>query len=217
MNDDLLKQKRYWDSEVSTFDSIYSHEKGKFANWLDRTFRWDMYARYEYTLSESDPIQGLSFLDVGCGTGRYALEFARRGAAHVVGIDISDQMIDVCQQRAQSEGVAEQCEWAVADLQQYRPETTFDVCIGIGLFDYIRDAQPIITRMREVVHDRAIMSFPLKWTWRAPVRKVRLGLRNCDVYFYTKSQLDRQIKEAGFARYTLKRVGQLYCVTAFVA
>lgn len=217
MNEDLAKQKRYWDSEVSAFDSIYSHEKSAFANWLDRTFRWDMYERYEYTLREGAPIAGMTFLDVGCGTGRYALEFARRDAKHVVGIDISDQMIDVCKRRAQEEGLADRCEWGVADLQQFHPQETFDVCIGIGLFDYIRDAQPIITRMREVVHDRAIMSFPRKWTWRAPVRKVRLGLKNCDVFFYTKNQLDHQLKQAGFARYTLEQVGQLFCVTAFVA
>lgn len=216
MNDELLKQKQYWDSEVSDFDSIYSHQKSKFANWLDTTFRWDMYARYEYTLQHSEPIQGRQFLDVGCGTGRYALEYARRGAAHVVGIDISDRMIQVCERRAEQENLQSQCTFLVSDLLQYQPDRVFDVSIGIGLFDYISDPLPVMRRMREVVRDCAIMSFPRLWTWRAPVRKARLALKGCPVYFYSQARLENLLKEAGFVRHEMEQVGQLYCVTGFV-
>jgi ubiquinone/menaquinone biosynthesis C-methylase UbiE len=216
MSEDLAKQKHYWDQEVGDFDAIYSHEKGRLANWLDNTFRWDMYARYEYTLQHSKPIQGRRILDVGCGTGRYALEFARRGAGQVVGIDIAENMIRVCQQRAEVEHLSDHCQFLVSDLLQYQPDNSFDVCIGIGLFDYIREPLPVLTRMREVVHDRVIVSLPRLWTWRAPVRKVRLSLRNCDVFFYSKKRVDSLLKQAGFVRYSLEQIGQLYCVTAFV-
>lgn len=216
MNDELRQQKDYWDSTVNEFDSIYSHEKSKFANWLDTTFRWDMYGRYEYTLKHSEPIAGRRILDVGCGTGRYALEYARRGAGHIVGIDVSDKMIQVCHQRAAQENLASQCTFLVSDLLHYQPDQPFDVCIGIGLFDYIRDALPVLKKMRDVVQDRAIVSLPLLYTWRAPVRKARLALKGCPVYFYSRTHTDTLIKQAGFARYELERVGQLYCVTAFV-
>jgi hypothetical protein len=69
--------------------------------------------------------------------------------------------------------------------------------------------------MRESVSDRAVLSFPRFWTWRAPVRKLRLGLKGCDVYFYTVTEIDRLLKAAGFARYEIESVGQLHCVTAF--
>jgi cyclopropane fatty-acyl-phospholipid synthase-like methyltransferase len=183
---------------------------------LDNTFRWDMYARYEYTLQHSDPIPGRRILDVGCGTGRYALEYARRGAGHVTGIDIAGQMITICEQRSAAENLDSRCEFLVTDLLEYKPVGNFDVAIGIGLFDYIRDALPVVAAMRVAVQDRAIMSFPRLWTWRAPVRKARLALRNCPVYFYSKSRLDKLIRDAGFVRYDLEQIGQLYCVTAFV-
>jgi SAM-dependent methyltransferase len=212
---DLVKQRDYWDHEVGDFDSIYSRGKSQFSNWIDTTFRWDMYARYDYTMENSESIRDRVFLDVGCGTGRYSLEYARRGARHVVGIDIAENMLTVCRQRAQAEGLSDRCSFAHADLLQYQPDMPFDVCIGIGLFDYIRDPLPVLTKMAEVVGDRAIMSFPRFWTWRAPVRRVRLALRGCDVFFYTKERLDSLLKQAGFKRYTLAQVGQLYCVTAF--
>lgn len=216
MSEDLVKQKDYWDREVAGFDSIYSHGKGKLDNWIDATFRWDMYARFGYTMRHAEPVAGRSFLDVGCGTGRYALEFARRGAGRVVGIDIAAKMVAVCEARAREAGVEDRCTFIQSDLLAYEPDARFNVCIGIGLFDYVRDPLPVMTKMRQVVDDRAIMSLPRFWTWRAPVRKVRLALRGCPVFFYTKERIDALLKQAGFARYELEQVGQLYCVTAYV-
>ena len=217
MNQELNTQKKYWDSTVTDFDSIYSHRKSKFDNWIDATFRWDMYARFDYTMAHSEPIAGRTFLDVGCGTGRFAVEYAKRGAKRVVGIDIAQNMLDVCQQRAQAEGVSTQCEFALGDLLAHQPREKFDIVIGIGLFDYISDALPVLTKMRQVVTDRAIVTLPMLETWRAPVRKVRLALKGCPVYFYSKSRVDELMKGAGFARYEMERVGQLWCVTAHVS
>jgi cyclopropane fatty-acyl-phospholipid synthase-like methyltransferase len=216
MRDDLGRQQAYWDNQVADFDSIYEHSKSAFSNWIDSTFRWDMYARYEYTLKNSEPIRGRSFLDVGCGTGRYSLEYARRGAGRVVGIDIAEHMLAVCRDRARAERLDECCDFIRADLLEFEPPGAFDVCIGIGLFDYIRDALPVVAKMRAVVTDRAIMSFPRFWTWRAPVRRARLAIRGCDVYFYTRAHISSLISQGGFARFEIEQVGQLYCVTAFV-
>lgn len=216
MSQDLVKQKEYWDREVTELDSIYSHGKSKFSNWVDATFRWDMYARYEYTMQQAQPLEGRSFLDVGCGTGRYALEFARRGARQVTGIDIAANMVQVCEARARELGLSSQCRFVVSDLLAFEPASPFDVSIGIGLFDYIREPLPVLAKMRAVTRDRAIASLPRFWTWRAPVRRVRLALRGCPVFFYTEGRIDRLVREAGFKRYELKQVGQLYCVTAYV-
>ncbi len=216
MDSELAKQKGYWDSQVDGFDSIYTHGKSRFSNWVDATFRWDMYARFDYTLRQAEPIQGRSFLDVGCGTGKYALALARRGAGRVVGIDISDKMIQVCQARASEEHLDERCTFVTIDPLQFQPETTFDVSIGIGLFDYVREPLPMLVKMRELTRDRAILSLPRLWTWRAPVRKIRLALRGCPVYFYSRGRIEALLRQAGFARYEMEQIGQLYCVTARV-
>ena len=92
MTKELHEQEKFWDREINNFDSIYSHKKGAFENWLDRTFRWDMYERYKYTLEQCEPVKGRTFLDVGCGTGQYSLELARRNASLVCGLDISSNM-----------------------------------------------------------------------------------------------------------------------------
>ncbi len=216
MTEQLLDQETYWNSEVASFDAIYSHRKGRFENWLDQKFRWDMYARFDYTMAHAGPIAGRTFLDVGCGTGRYAVEFARRGARQVAGIDISQEMIRDSERRARDANVSDRCLFVRSDLLAYHPADPFDVCIGIGLFDYIREPLPVLSKMRSLITDRVVISLPLQWTWRAPIRKVRLGLRGCDVFFYSIARMTALLQQAGFRRHEVQRIGQLYCVTAFV-
>ena len=216
MNSELEIQRKYWDNEVQSFDSIYTHGKSDFSNWLDKKFRWDMYARFKYTIEKSKPISGKTFLDVGCGTGLYSIEFAKNNASEVTGIDISDKMIKICQDRAEKENVKEKCKFHIGDLLTFNPEKKYDVVIGIGLFDYISKPYNVLKKMHDVSRDRAIFSFPRSTTWRAYLRKVRLTLRGCPVYFYSESQLEELLKKAGFIRYESEILGQLFCITAFV-
>jgi hypothetical protein len=43
-----------------------------------------------------------------------------------------------------------------------------------------------------------------------------LNARGCDVFFYTKSQLDEMLRAAGFSRHEVHKVGKLHCVVAYV-
>jgi SAM-dependent methyltransferase len=214
MSDELVRQRDYWNREISLFEAIYSRKKSGFSQWLDRVFRKDMYERFSYTLRQAEPIKDREILDVGCGTGRYAFAFIERGCRKVTGIDIAGQMIDHCRKVAVEKGVTENAEFTCTDLLDFHPGKKFDICIGIGLFDYISDPLPVLKKMRECTGDSLIVSFPRLWTWRAPVRKIRLGLRGCNVRFFTKKQISALLTAAGFSRISMEKVGKLYCVTA---
>jgi ubiquinone/menaquinone biosynthesis C-methylase UbiE len=212
---EIVTQRNYWNREVGDFHSIYSRQKSKFANLLDQVFRKDMYERFVFTIENSAPIEGRRFLDVGCGSGVYSLEYARKGAAQVTGLDIAEKMLEVCRKSAEREGLAGRCRFLHSDLLKYDADSTFDVSIGIGLFDYISDPLPVLKKMRAVTTDKAILSFPRLWTWRAPVRKARLAMRDCPVFFYTKASIEGLVKQAGFADHDVTKVGKLYCVEAY--
>jgi SAM-dependent methyltransferase len=173
-----------------------------------------MYDRYAFTIKNCEPIQNRTFLDVGCGNGLYSIELAKRGAARVVGIDISEVMVDLCRQTTSAEGLEDRCTFEHTDLLQYVSDSIFDVTFGIGLFDYIRNPLPVLTKMRQLTGEKAILSLPRLWTWRAPVRKARLSTRGCDVFFYSKSKIDSLLSQAGFGTYTITRIGKLHCVVA---
>ena len=87
---------------------------------------------------------GATVLDVGCGPGAYALEFARCGAS-VVGTDISGNMLRHAKERAEQEGVLGktdfvQAVWETVDLQAQGWQGAFDLtfasmCPGISSVD----------------------------------------------------------------------------------
>ena len=215
MNDEIQAQRAFWNSEADAFQSIYTHRKSKFFNTLDQIFRKDMYERYQFTIANCEPIEGRTFLDVGCGNGLYSLELARRGARKVVGLDIAEVMIGLCKQGSVDQNLDDRCTFMQTDLLEWdNSGMKFDVSFGIGLFDYISDPLPVLRRMRELSTDKAIMAFPRLWTWRAPVRKVRLTLKRCDVFFYSEARINKLMKDAGFSRHTITKVGKLYCVVA---
>jgi len=216
LNNELQAQRAFWNSEADAFQRIYTHRKSKFANTLDQIFRKDMYERFQFTIANCEPIKGRTFLDVGCGNALYSLELGRKGAAKVVGIDIAEVMIGLCKKSADEQNLSDRCTFIQTDLLEYKPETKFDVSFGIGLFDYIKNPLPVLTKMREVSTDKAIMAFPRLYTWRAPVRKVRLTMKGCDVYFYSAARINQLMKDAGFSRHTLTKVGKLYCVVGYV-
>lgn len=215
MSVEIEAQRKFWDSERGAFDSIYSHEKSSFLILLDKIFRKDMYQRFKFTLENAEPIKGKRFLDVGCGTGLYSIEFAKKEAENVVGLDISENMIQASQKYATNNKVGEKCDFFQTDLLEYEANSKFDVTIGIGLFDYIKEPLPVIRRMRELTTGKLILSFPRLFTWRAPVRKVRLALKKCDVYFYTKGSLKSLMETVGIRDYKIEKVGKLYCIVAF--
>ena len=215
MSNEIQAQRAFWNSEADAFSKIYTHRKSKLSNTLDQIFRKDMYERFTFTIQNCEPIKGRTFLDVGCGNALYSLELARKGAAKVIGIDIAEVMIGLCRRSSEEQGLADRCTFIQTDLLEYTPDSKIDVSFGIGLFDYIRDPLPVLRRMCEVSSDKAIMSFPRLYTWRAPVRKVRLSAKGCDVFFYSAARINRLLTEAGFSRHTLTKVGKLYCAVAY--
>ncbi|HXG93212.1 MAG TPA: class I SAM-dependent methyltransferase [Blastocatellia bacterium] len=215
MNSEIISQRNYWNREADAFQRIYTHQKSTLANFLDRVFRKDMYERYVFTIENCAPYNGRRFLDVGCGNGLYSLRLAREGAMNVTGLDIAENMINLCSQSARKENLEDRCRFVHTDLLQFTPDDKFDVAIGIGLFDYISDPLPVLKKMREVTTDKVIASFPRFWTWRAPVRKARLTLRGCDVFFYTRQKINRLMREAGFPHHEITRVGKLHCVVGY--
>jgi SAM-dependent methyltransferase len=69
----------------------------------------------------------LRILDIGCGTGRHAIELTKRGYTNVVGVDLSKSQIA----RAKEKGVAERLkiDFRVADARNLPFDPEFDLVI----------------------------------------------------------------------------------------
>ncbi len=209
-------QSAFWDNYSKDFHAIYTHDKSGFQNLIDRIFRWDMYERYKFTIKHSQPILDKTVFDVGCGSGIYSLAFARMGAKKVVGIDYSKKMIQLANKQLVEEKLQENCEFQVSDIMSYETDLKFDISIAIGLFDYINDPKPVLKKIRKLTREKIIISFPRVNTWRAPVRKIRLMMKNLDVYFYSKKQLESLIGFMEVDDYKFETIGKLYCAVLYL-
>lgn len=72
--------------------------------------------------------RGSTILDVGCGSGRHAVELARRGYA-VTGLDLSAGMLAEGRRAAKAAGVT--VEWLRADAARFDLPPRFDAAVGL--------------------------------------------------------------------------------------
>ncbi|NQU41420.1 MAG: class I SAM-dependent methyltransferase [Lentisphaerae bacterium] len=207
------KVKGYWEKIAAEFDTIYSGEKSPFKCWLDKVFRADMYERYRLTVEECGADSIRSVLDVGTGSGRFCLPLAK-GKERILGVDFSQPMIDIAKKRAEEAGVAEKCDFRVADFMELELDEAFDAVIAIGVFDYINKPVPFLSKMAKTSVVKVVATFPILWSWRAPVRWVRLNLAGCPVYFFTEAKVRKLCAESGLAVKSLKRVGKIHFLVA---
>src|SRR3981081_2464520 len=104
--------------------------------WWRGCFGPPYLALYDATLAERTPIEvdqieallqlhpPRRILDLPCGQGRHAIEFARRGY-DVTGVDLSEYMLGVARERADMAGV--RVRWLTGDMREALPGQRFDL------------------------------------------------------------------------------------------
>jgi SAM-dependent methyltransferase len=99
-------------------------------------------------------VRGRRLLDAGCGAGALARELVARGAAEVVGVDVSERMVAVARERAASESAA--VSFVVGDLAGGTAlvpfaDGAFDVAASSLALHYVRDWEPVLRALARVV------------------------------------------------------------------
>jgi SAM-dependent methyltransferase len=208
---------KYWNDIAEQFDSIYTGRKSTLGRVLDRWLRRDMFGRFDWVMRKAGSPRDLTICDIGCGSGRFVTALAQRGARRVVGVDVAPEMLRLARELVARDGVADRCEFFNADIEHWTTTERFDLVIAIGFWDYIADPRTRLARIRAVTTGRFLSAWPRAGTWRVPVRKARLSLLGCPVYFYRHSDVRRMLSEARFEIVSEEVIGQLYCVEASAA
>jgi 2-polyprenyl-3-methyl-5-hydroxy-6-metoxy-1,4-benzoquinol methylase len=167
----MTSSSEYFDSRAAAFDALYDTEHGP-RSWVYRPLR----RRLHWTLEECVDAAGKRVLDIGCGSGRYAVALAELGA-EVTAVDISAPMLRLATQRAERYGVAERCSFIKASLDEVPCARRWDVVLSIGLLDYLADPVPHVASLVARSRDRVIVSYPPRLEWRSLVRGVQYCVR----------------------------------------
>jgi len=106
---------------------------GHAPHYLQNCFTKNTIAEVDFLIETLGLSAGASVLDVGCGTGRHAIELARRGY-RVTGVDISAGMLEQAKKDAQATGV--QVQWRHENATAFTVNERFDgvICLCEGAF-----------------------------------------------------------------------------------
>jgi SAM-dependent methyltransferase len=162
----------YFVRHAARFNGLYGGDNMA-TRLFDRVFRKSMYTRYKLTLEALAASNGNRFLDLGCGSGRYAVNAARKG---------------------QSERV----KFIKADINAWMAGTSehFAASYAMGVFDYLTN--PVETlRLMLSVSDFAYASLPAPTFPRSQLRRWRYERQDCPVFFFKRNDVEMLVADAG--------------------
>jgi SAM-dependent methyltransferase len=191
-------------ARAEAFDDLYEDER-----WLVRRLRPGLFRRRRAAIDTVAAYDAPRVLDVGCGSGRIG-EFAlEAGAAHYVGVDFSEPMIDLASQRL--DRFEHRAELIVADFLTAPLDGRFDVILALGLFDYLAEPHRFSRRMFELCATGGCVvgSFPTWSLVKGPIRKVRYEwIGDCPIFNYSRRELELMFGASGFERIEIASPGR---------
>jgi toxoflavin synthase len=99
-------------------------------------------------IAEVGPVDGRSVIDFACGDGYFTRIWQRLGAAAVLGVDLSPQMIDLARRQEEAEPIG--VSYLVADAAIEQKFGAFDLATAIFLFNYANDAETLADMVANV-------------------------------------------------------------------
>jgi 2-polyprenyl-6-hydroxyphenyl methylase / 3-demethylubiquinone-9 3-methyltransferase len=118
-------------------------------------------------------LTGLELLDVGCGGGLLAEEFARLGCA-VTGVDPSAESLNVARAHATAQGLRIRYEGASGEALPF-PADSFDVVYCCDVLEHVNDVGQVIAESARVIKPGGVYLYDtINRTWRS--RLIIIGL-----------------------------------------
>lgn len=93
-------------------------------------------------------LQGKTVLDLGCGYGWHCTFAAERGAAQVLGLDLSEKMIEEAKKR----NAKKQIKYRICGIEEYEyPEKMWDCVVSNLALHYIENIKEIFRKVYETL------------------------------------------------------------------
>jgi SAM-dependent methyltransferase len=149
---------------------------------------------------------GKTVLDIGCGTGYFALETLRHGASFCMGVDLSSAAIQEANQFAKESGFQDKARFEVGNGTSAQPPSS-DIVVMDKVICCYPDADALLKTASEssrellgfvVPRDQGLMK-PLMKCGTALINLVeRLRRSGFRMYLHPLSSIDRLLVENGF-------------------
>jgi len=112
--------------------------------------------KFKYFLSKIDDTKNLNVLDIGCGGGLLAEEFAKKGA-NVAGIDSSESSIKIAQEHAHKNDL--DIKYLVGSTEQLPINDKFDVVVCADVFEHVEELEKCISEISRVLKPNGLLFY----------------------------------------------------------
>ena len=135
-------------------------------------------------------LKGKRILDLGCGFGEHCMEYVKKGAVRVVGVDISEKMLKVAREE-NADPKIEYINMPMEDIGQLKEE--FDVAISSLAFHYVENFEAVVADISKLLVSGGVFVFsqenPIntchsggdRWTRDENGNKLYMNLKNYSV------------------------------------
>lgn len=144
-------------------------------------------------LEAVSPVEDKRILEIACGTGRFTTMLADRNA-DIIGLDISDAMLQQGREKVRSNGVTDRIEFLRGDAARLPfPDDHFDSVFAIRFFHLAETPASFLREMSRVSRDQVFFdtfnrySTRTVYNWLLP-----MGSR-----LYSESEVTRLLRNAG--------------------
>ena len=103
-------------------------------------------------------LHGKSILDIGCGMGQHAKQYSDMGAKSVLGIDISDKMLEYARKNFCADNITYH-QMALEDICGL--DQIFDLVTSSLVFDYVQDFDELLLNVYALMKDDAEFVFSM--------------------------------------------------------
>jgi len=141
-------------------------------------------------------VSGKHVLDLGCGSGEVALAAAGLGA-RVTGLDIVPDMITIARQEAATAGLADRTDFRVANFA-VEPIEPADVVMMVGVIEYYRDLDQLLTHVCEATRDLLIIVDTRGPWWRRWLRYRLARAKQFHLYYRPADTVAALARRSGF-------------------
>jgi len=159
---EMEEQKKFWDLRAQEFDAIVDKQE-------------DTNQLMEYLKNKGIINEPCNIIDIGCGAGKYQIEFSQMGHA-VTGIDLSPKMIEYAKKRSDEKGYANvkfhERSWQALDIDTMGFRKKFDLAFS-SMSPAVSSVETVI-KMNEVSKKNCFMS---GFVYRKD--ELRDGIRGC--------------------------------------
>ena len=167
---------------------LFDNYADRYDEHLVQQLKYDAPTKLFNLLRQYTKVNSVDILDLGCGTGLMGVQL-RSIAKSLVGVDISQKMLDIAKRRAIYDDLI--CQEIIEFLNSQKQK--HDLVISTDVFIYLGDLAQIFSQVHRNLNDNGYFCFSVESTNDGDYR-----LRETGRYQHSKSYLEQLALSFGF-------------------